>query len=38
MQSSEPKGSGFFGSMTGQLTLLAAAVIVLLILAWRYVF
>ncbi len=37
-QGSEPKPSGFFGSATGQLTLLAAAVIVALVLAWIYVF
>ncbi len=38
MQNSEPKHSGFFGSATGQLTLLAAAIIVVLVLAWIYVF
>jgi len=34
---SQQNSSGFFSSATGQLTLLGIAVVVVLLVAWRYV-
>ena len=33
----EPRTSGFFNSVAGQLTLLGIVTVVLLVVAWRYV-
>jgi hypothetical protein len=38
MQSSDNKGSGFYGSVAGQLTLTGIVLVVILLVAWRYVF
>jgi len=38
MQTSNPKQSGFLHSVTGQMTVTVVALIVIVLLAWRYVF
>jgi hypothetical protein len=38
MQTSDPKQSGFLHSTAGQLTVTVVAMIVIILLAWRYVF
>lgn len=38
MQTSDPKHSGFLHSVTGQMTVTIVIMIVIILLAWRYVF
>ena len=38
MPNKDPKPSGVFSSFAGQMTLLVIALIVILLIAWRYVF
>jgi hypothetical protein len=38
MQTSDPKHSGFLHSVVGQMTVTVVVTIVLVLLAWRYVF
>ena len=35
---SEPEKHGFFHSVTGQMTLTGIALVVILLISWRYVF
>lgn len=38
MQSSDPKHSGFLHSAAGQITIMGIVIVVVLLVAWRYVF
>ena len=38
MQPSDPKQSGFLHSVTGQMTVMFVVMIVIVLIAWRYVF
>jgi hypothetical protein len=38
MHTSDPKHSGFLHSVAGQMTVTVLVVIVIVLLAWRYVF
>jgi hypothetical protein len=38
MQTNNPKQSGFLHSVTGQMTVTVVVLIVIVLLAWRYVF
>jgi hypothetical protein len=38
MQTSDPKQSGFLHSVAGQMTVLSVVMIVIVLIAWRYVF
>jgi hypothetical protein len=38
MQTSNPKQSGFFHSVAGQMTVTIAVMIAIILIAWRYVF
>ena len=38
MQTSDPKQSGFLHSAAGQMTVTVIVMIVIILLAWRYVF
>ena len=38
MQTNNPKQSGFFHSVTGQMTVTVVVMIAIVLLAWRYVF
>ena len=38
MQTSGPKQNGFLQSATGQITVTVVVLIVIILLAWRYVF
>jgi len=38
MHTSDPKHSGFLHSFTGQMTVTVVVLIVIVFLAWRYVF
>jgi hypothetical protein len=38
MQTSGPKQSGFLHSVTGQIAITVVVMIVIVLLAWRYVF
>jgi hypothetical protein len=38
MQTSDPKHSGFLHSAAGQTVMVTIAVIVIILVAWRYVF
>lgn len=38
MDTSDPKHSGFLHSLTGQMTVTVVVLIVIVFLAWRYVF